>query len=426
MLRPLSSERSSWTFLLALFVSLASVAPASASTLETWRMTSEHVDIETARLGVSVAGRNGYPKIPRDALRVNVLLPDGYDPAHPLPVLYLLHGGGWGYDYWADPEGGDISEVVGDLPAIIVMPEGGRGWYTNWWNAGRRGDPAWERFHLDDLIRVVHERLAVRPERRWHAIAGFSMGGLGALNYAAQRPGYFGSAASLSGIVSIQRPETATAFDSLSAGFSGFVDGPTAQPETHTDVFGDPGDQAFYWAGHNPVALAVNLRQSRIFLTSGDGSPYSSDDLLSSLQGTPVVGLTESYMRDLSRDFASAASTAGVQDLTVNERAGLHTNFASRLGLTEALDWGLFEPVLDRTRFWTYRTVAQRGQMWQLSFAFDRPPDELIEFERRGKFLIARGSGRVRIRRGRLGRCAVSAELPFQIRFTRICSRRGH
>ena len=33
------------------------------------------------------------------------------------------------------------------------------------------------------------------------------MGGLGALYYASQRPGYFGSAASFSGAISIQRPE---------------------------------------------------------------------------------------------------------------------------------------------------------------------------------------------------------------------------
>ena len=114
-----------------------------------------------------------------NALRANVYLPDGYR-AHRkrrYPVLYLLHGQGDAYDSWVNPENGNLLETAAGFPGIIVMPEGDRGFYANWWNGGRRGSPAWERYHLDELIPLVERRLRIRRGRRWHAIAGLSMGG---------------------------------------------------------------------------------------------------------------------------------------------------------------------------------------------------------------------------------------------------------
>ena len=91
-------------------------------------------------------------------------------------------------------------------PGIIVMPEGDRGFYTNWWNDGRRADPGWERYDLEELIPLVERKFRIRKARRWHAIAGLSMGGMGTMYLASQRPHYFGSAASFSGFVSHQGP----------------------------------------------------------------------------------------------------------------------------------------------------------------------------------------------------------------------------
>src|SRR5439155_1658370 len=136
------------------------------------------------------------------------------------------------------------------------MPEGDRGWYTNWWSGGARS-PGWERYHLDELIPLIERKFSIRRGRRWHAIAGLSMGGEGAIFYASQRPGYFGSAASFSGVLSVQRPEWPTGFDT--------------QGENHVDVYGDPDAQRFYWTGHNPTALVQNLRLTRLFVAVGDG-----------------------------------------------------------------------------------------------------------------------------------------------------------
>ena len=55
-------------------------------------------------------------------------------------MLYLLHGHGDSYDDWASSKG-QVAQIAKDLGALIVMPEGARGWYADWWNGGRRGGP---------------------------------------------------------------------------------------------------------------------------------------------------------------------------------------------------------------------------------------------------------------------------------------------
>src|SRR5919201_1493151 len=222
---------------LALGAALALPGSAWASRLETWVTSSRYVDPTKVQFN----GPSDRPK----ALRVNVLLPDGYDGKRRFPVLYLLHGHGDAYDSWMNPQQGDLLNVIHAFPAIVVMPEGGRGWYTDWWEGGARR-PGWESYVLDEVVPTVERRLRVLPGRRWHAIAGLSMGGEGTAYFASQLPGYFGSAASFSGVLSIQRPEWPAGMDT--------------QGERHQDVFGDPDAQRFYWTGHNPTALAQNLR----------------------------------------------------------------------------------------------------------------------------------------------------------------------
>ena len=78
------------------------------------------------------------------------------------------------------------------------------------------------------------------------------MGGYGAAYYASQRPGYFGIAAALSGRLSIRDPT-----------LHGLLD----------YALSDPERQAFYWEGHDPVALVRNLGWTRLYVSAGDGEP---------------------------------------------------------------------------------------------------------------------------------------------------------
>jgi S-formylglutathione hydrolase FrmB len=373
---------------IALAAALALVAPASAaqaSTLQTWETQSRYVDPSKQAFNSPPPGAPQREK----ALRVNVLLPDGYNGRRRFPVLYLLHGHGDAYDYWANEQRGDVARIAADLGAIVVMPEAARGWYVDWWNGGRRAEPAWERYHLDELIPLAEQRLRIRPGRRWHAIAGLSMGGLGALYYASQRPGYFGAAGSFSGAISIQRPEWPEAMDT--------------QGEDHQDVYGDPDANRFYWTGHNPTALVENLAHTRTYVTVGDGTPFEPDNAFGSI--------AEIELRQHGDDFAAAARSAGVP-LTYVPLAGIHDWPYWRRHLADSIAWGLFADVPENPPQWTYETVARSGSAWPLDFEFERPPGELITFSRDANVLRATGSARVRITTG--DGCELSAELPFE------------
>ena len=317
-----------------------------------------------------------------DALRATVLLPDGYDGVTRFPVLYLLHPTGGDYRTWAGPEEGDILNTARGLDAVVVMPDAGLGFLTNWWNGGRRADPAWERFYLEELIPLVDQRYLIRPERRWHAIAGYSMGGMGAALLAGQRPGYFGAAVSLSGFPSIQRPYLEPSWQ----GFTGV---------SYGDIWGPASD--FYATGHNPAKLTDNLRHTRLFVSAGNGQPRPGVPLgPTGAVGLPFLVLLEQEARLESDDLVAAARESGVET-TYDTGDGVHEWPYIREDLAAAIRWSLFEPVPERPARWTYRTVAQSGEAWGLRFAFAEPPAEVETLRWESPVLSGEGSGRVTI-----------------------------
>jgi diacylglycerol O-acyltransferase / trehalose O-mycolyltransferase len=136
--------------------------------------------------------------------RVRVLLPVGYDrhPPRRYPVLYLLHGRDDDYRGWTAH--GDASAITARFPLIVVMPDGGRDApYTDSYRRGKPVRPAWETYHVDELIPWVQRRFRTIAAQRGRAIAGLSLGGFGALSYAGRHPGLFAAAASFSGALEV-------------------------------------------------------------------------------------------------------------------------------------------------------------------------------------------------------------------------------
>jgi S-formylglutathione hydrolase FrmB len=371
----------------AAFLFAAPVAHAEQR-LVTFETGSAHVDVAKVQF-------NGPPPDtpPRpNALRVNVLLPDGYTNTKTWPVLYLLHGHGDAYDSWANPKRGDVRTVAKGFPGLIVMPEGARGWYVNWWNGGKRAEPGWERYFLDELVPAVDKRFSIRKGRRWHAIAGLSMGGEGAAMFAIRRPGYFGSIAAFSGPVSIQRPEWPQGFDT--------------QGESHLDVFGDPEAQEFYWRGHNPTALAGNLVHSRVYTAVGDGIGKFED--LTNYFGA----IAEADLRQHNDDFAAALKAAGV-DHTYRPHQGVHDWPYWRADLADAIRWDFFKEVPAESQpEWSYDTVSQRGFAWGFRYRLAEPPAGLVTLRRSGTRIQGDGSGTVTITTP--AGVAFTAALPFE------------
>ncbi|MEU7989356.1 alpha/beta hydrolase family protein, partial [Streptosporangium canum] len=137
-------------------------------------------------------------------LPVRLLVPRGWSKKakRTWPVLYMLHGGADNYTAWTRMT--DIAAMTENVDAIIVMPEAGRaGNYTDWYNGGKGGAPAWETFHTYELRRLLETGYRAGSRR---AVAGLSMGAYGAMKYAARHPGMFRFAGSYSGVMSTRLP----------------------------------------------------------------------------------------------------------------------------------------------------------------------------------------------------------------------------
>lgn len=192
---------------------------------------------------------------------IRVLLPPGYrDAKRDYPVLYLLHGAGYDETSWT--EIGDAQEIVGDRKLIVVMPRGGgNGYYTNWFNGGDFGAPAYERAHIRQILPWVDAHFRTRAERGGRATAGFSMGGFGAMSYAARHPDLFSATFSFSGAVDTNYPLFEPIGEASSVGDGG-------RPG---DIWGLRAAQELRWRARNPWDLASNLRGMTVQLRTGNG-----------------------------------------------------------------------------------------------------------------------------------------------------------
>ena len=199
------------------------------------------------------------PALGRSAV-VRLLLPPRFaaEPSRRWPVLYLLHGCCDTYESWTDKS--DVERFTATSDVLVVIPEGGRaGFYSDWLDG-----PKWETFHLEELRRLLEADYRAGDRR---AIAGVSMGGLGALAYAARHPGMFRAAASFSGVVHTRIDADAP------ERYRGLLRG---EGEDEDGLWGDPAERADVWAAHNPYDLAAKLRGTALFVSCGDGQNFET------------------------------------------------------------------------------------------------------------------------------------------------------
>jgi diacylglycerol O-acyltransferase/trehalose O-mycolyltransferase len=214
---------------------------------------------------------------------VRLLLPARFDanPSKTWPVLYLLHGATDSHE--ALTHNSDVEKFTATTDLLVVMPDGGDwGWYSDWWNQGAGGPPMWETFHLVELRQLI--------ERNWHAgqqraIAGVSMGGMGAMIYAARFPEMFLAAASFSGVLD-------------TVGGQAYTDS--------TGTWGDPVAQADVWKAHNPLAQAGSLKGLSLFVSYGNGQAGPLDG------GIVPDGDLESWIAGQDTTFVDRLKALGI------------------------------------------------------------------------------------------------------------------
>jgi enterochelin esterase-like enzyme len=131
-----------------------------------------------------------------------VYLPPDYETSQrSYPVLYLLHGAGDDQTGWV--QFGEVLTIAdkailaGDATAIIiVMPDAntGKRGYVN----DVKGEWRYEDFFFQEFMPFIESTYRIKPDKRYRAVAGLSMGGEGTFIYALHHPELFSAACPLS------------------------------------------------------------------------------------------------------------------------------------------------------------------------------------------------------------------------------------
>ncbi|MFJ5999383.1 alpha/beta hydrolase [Streptomyces sp. NPDC092370] len=244
----------------------------------------------------------------RGSVPVRVILPRSWrsDAERRFPVVYLLHGGNDDYTSWTRET--DVEELTKQSDVLIVMPDAGKaGYYSDWY----AGSPLWETFHTVELVRLMERVFRASSAR---AVIGLSMGGFGALNYAAHHRGMFRYVASMSSYVDLNDPAVRVALN-----LGSLKDGVNLR-----DVWGDPRVNADIWRAHNPAAMPRAFRGTRVHLSSGDGDIGPLD----ANRSGPVLMFAaagEAFLpRSIAR-FATSLRSAGVEVSTHLYSPGTHS-----------------------------------------------------------------------------------------------------
>ena len=265
-----------------------------------------HGQVQTARFHSDALG------VDKDYV---LYLPASYDSGKKFPVFYYLHGLTGNETNWI--KGGHLDEVADQLAldAIVVMPDGDDGFYTDavtpvdYAACMKDGtglflpgmqpkdktcvkDRKYETYIVKDLIAEVDRKYHTIATREGRAIAGLSMGGFGALELGMRHTDLFSVAASHSGVDAL-----------LYGGPHPYVKG---KEEIGTDVSkwgasaqiaeigkwvrGIFGPDLANWQAHDPSALAQKLEPGKLalYLDCGteddfalqDGAQYLHDVLL--------------------------------------------------------------------------------------------------------------------------------------------------
>jgi S-formylglutathione hydrolase FrmB len=223
---------------------------------------------------------------------VNVLLPDDYATSgRRYPVLYMFHGGN---DDFRQFDFLGIRGLTAGKPIIVVMPDGGHaGWYSNPVSSFV-GPRNWETFHIAQLLPWIEANFRTFAEYDGRAVSGFSMGGFGALKYAAKYYGHFASVSAHSGPASLRRDFGLVVHWANITSAALDLGGGT--------VYGAPNWDQARVSADNPIERIESYRNKRIFLVAG-----TSPDPLNWFDS-----VNETQVLAGQREFRERLSEAGI------------------------------------------------------------------------------------------------------------------
>lgn len=197
-------------------------------------------------------------------VEISVLLPPSYPTAEqPFPLLLLLHGGGGSNKFLKRQqsiiEQAWISKKLQDL--VVITPSTGRSFYMDY----RDGSERWESFILQELLPAVRERFNVVKGREGVFIAGYSMGGMGALRMAFKYPEIFEAVVALAPAI-----EAVLSFSEIDPS-----DRPFRSDKIYEEKYGKPVDVKYWQANHPPYIASQQIEKLKdiklkIYIEVGD------------------------------------------------------------------------------------------------------------------------------------------------------------
>jgi putative tributyrin esterase len=179
----------------------------------------------------------------------SILLPAGYERStRRYPVLYLLHGVPQDHTTFSS-RSWFAAQASRDV--IIVTPNAGKSWYVN---SVVPPEDRYEDFIIKDLIGYVDSHYRTVATRGGRAIAGISMGGVGAMMLGLKHPRLFSTVGAFSAPFAISR---------LSMPESEMVE-PTQQR------FGPPASQERRARDSNTIAAEIAVEDApRLVISCG-------------------------------------------------------------------------------------------------------------------------------------------------------------
>ena len=151
-------------------------------------------------LPIEKEGMSIYSPALKKEVSYSIILPEGYEHSDmEYPVLYMFHGIGGDYTSWL--EYGNVARIMDQMtkkgeiqPFIIVIPDGYLSYYSDTYD----GSFPYETFFTKELVPYIDTNYRTRKNANARSIAGFSMGGFGALSVSLRNHNLFGSVVALS------------------------------------------------------------------------------------------------------------------------------------------------------------------------------------------------------------------------------------
>lgn len=229
-------------------------------------------------------------------------------------ALYLLDGlrateraSGWQVDT-------NALQMFAGTNASVVLPVGGRSsFYADWINDAKPGlKYKWQTFLSSELPAFLAGQ-GIRTTN--NAIMGISMAGSAALKIAADNPGKFNYAGSLSGYLNISAPGMPQAVQLALTDEGGF---------NANDMFGPPGSPA--WAAHDATVFAPKLRGITMYISAGSGIPGRYTSIRQPIDlGYTLNGMGLEFISVLgTRQFQSRLASLGIPATFSFPALGIH------------------------------------------------------------------------------------------------------